>query len=276
MALSDETVIGSPARLLDSYVGELARRVEDALGERLVGVWLVGSAALEDYDPRRSDVDVQAVATERLSLSERRGLAARLEHGTLANPARGLEFVLYAEEDLAAPGGPRFQLNLNTGPRLAHHVTYDADDDPRFWFTIDVSIARQGGRALVGPPASVVFPEPPRPLLATAVLEALDFYADAPDAMNQALPDQASTDQALLSACRAWAWVGRRGVAIQGRQRPMGDTAATGPLPDPAGAEATGRESGGPTHAERRRPDAGVGAGRSRGGRRRTPVNVRR
>ena len=229
MALSDETVIGAPARLLDSYVGELARRVEDALGERLVGVWLVGSAALEDYDPRRSDVDVQAVATERLSLSERRGLAARLEHGTLANPARGLEFVLYAEEDLAAPGGPRFQLNLNTGPRLANHVTYDADDDPRFWFTIDVSIARQGGRALVGPPASVVFPERPRTLLATAVLEALDFYADAPDAMNQALPDQAPTDQALLSACRAWAW------AVDGVWRSKGDSArwAMRRLPDP-------------------------------------------
>lgn len=219
MALPDDTVLGSPARLLDSYVGEVSRRVQDALGRRLAGVWLVGSAALQDYDPRRSDVDVQAVATERLSLPERRDLAARLEHRTLPNPARGLEFVLYAEEYLAAPGGPRFQLNLNTGPRMAHHVAYEADDDPRFWFTIDVSIARQGGRALVGPPAAAVFPEPPRQLLATAVLEALDFYAGAPDAM----------DEALLSACRAWAW------AVDGVWRSKGDSArwAMRQLPDP-------------------------------------------
>jgi len=103
---------------------------------------------------------------------------------------------MYAAEDLGAVGGPRFQLNLNTGPRMEHHVAYDADEDPRFWFTIDVSIARQSGIALIGPPAAVVLPEPPRSLVAAAVLEALDFYASAPGA----------TDQALLSACRAWAW----------------------------------------------------------------------
>jgi hypothetical protein len=40
--------------------------------------------------------------------------------------------VLYAQDDLAAAGGPRYQLNLNTGARMDHHLTYDADDDPRF------------------------------------------------------------------------------------------------------------------------------------------------
>jgi len=37
--------------------------VQDALERRRVGVRLVGSAALQDYDPRRSDVDVPTVAT---------------------------------------------------------------------------------------------------------------------------------------------------------------------------------------------------------------------
>jgi len=183
-------------RRLRAYVDEVAGRTRDALGERLVGVWLVGSAALADYDPRRSDIDVQAVATERLSLSERAGLARRLAHEALPNPARGLEFVLYAREDLGAVGGPRFQLNLNSGPRMARHVAYDADEDPGFWFAIDVSIARQAGVSLIGPPASVVFPEPSADVLVTAVLDALGFYADAPDAR----------DQALLNACRAWSW----------------------------------------------------------------------
>src|SRR3712207_1407639 len=209
MALSDDAILESRARLLDSYVSEVARRVHDALGSRLVGVWLVGSAALQDYDPQRSDVDVQAVATERLPLPQRRHLAGRLEHATLPNPARGLEFVLYADGDLAAAGGPRYQLNLNTGPRMDHHLAYEADDDPRFWFTIDVSIARQSGRALIGPPAAAVFPELGRELLATAVLEALDFYAGAPGDL----------DAALLSACRAWAW------AVDGMWRSKGDSA---------------------------------------------------
>ncbi|MGY1616757.1 aminoglycoside adenylyltransferase domain-containing protein [Geodermatophilus sp. SYSU D00691] len=190
------TTVETPQGRLQLYADQVARRVHDALRDRLAGVWLLGSAALGDYDPWSSDIDVQAVATERLTLSERRELASRLEHEVLPTPARGLEFVLYAAEDLHAAGGPRFQLNLNTGPRMEHHLVYDAEQDPSFWFTIDVSIARQSGVALLGPPAAVVFAEPPRSLVATAVIEALDFYAGAPDA----------TDQAVLSACRAWGW----------------------------------------------------------------------
>ena len=179
---------------------EVARRVREALGERLIGVWLVGSAALDDYDPRRSDIDVQAVATERLASDERRALVGHLEHEALPNPARGLEFVLYARDELADPAGPRFQINLNTGERMEHHVAYDAGEDPRFWFTLDVSIARQRAVPLIGPPAEQVFPELPESLVAGAVLEGLEWYRRAPGA----------PDQALLSACRAWAWAGDR------------------------------------------------------------------
>ena len=206
-------------RSLSRYLTELAARVHDALGDRLVGVWLLGSAALEDYDPRRSDVDVQAVVTERILLSGRRELAGRLEHEVLPNPSRGLEFVLYAREDLWSASGPRFQLNLNTGPRMDHHVAYEADEDPGFWFVIDTSIARQHAVALLGPHASEVFPEPPRGLVATSALEALDFFTAA-----AGVPDQT-----LLSACRAWAW------ATDGVWRSKGDGArwALSRLADP-------------------------------------------
>jgi hypothetical protein len=196
----------------------VARRVQDALDRRLVDVWLVGPAALQDYDPRCSDVDVQAVATERLSLSERRGLATRLEHGVLATPARGLEFVLYAQDDLAAAGGPRYQLNLNTGARMDHHLTYDADDDPRFSFTIDVSIARQGctgtrrssGGGLPGTPTGAA---------GHGGARGSRLLRRGPGA----------EDQTLLSACHARAW------AVDGVWRSKGDSArwAMRRLPDP-------------------------------------------
>jgi hypothetical protein len=194
---------------LETYVAEVARRVAGVLGDRLVGIWLVGSGASGDYDPLRSDIDVQAVSTERLPLDERKHLAALLEHDVLPNPARGLEFVLYARADLADPRGPRFQLNLNTGARMDHQLACDADADPQFWFTLDVSIARQTSRPLLGPPAAEVFPEPSRSLVAGAALEALDFWAALPGAGHQN----------VLTACRSWAW------AVDGVWRSKGESA---------------------------------------------------
>ena len=43
------------------YLSELTLRVETQLEQRLAGAWLLGSSALGDFDPLRSDVDVQAV-----------------------------------------------------------------------------------------------------------------------------------------------------------------------------------------------------------------------
>jgi hypothetical protein len=203
------------------YLSDVAERVAAALDDRLVGVWLVGSGALRDFDPRRSDIDVQAVATGRLPLAERRDLAARLEHAALPVPARGLEFVLYARDELAGDDGPRFQLNLNTGPRMDHHVAYEPHEDPGFWFVIDTSITRQHAVPLLGSPAaSAVFPEPPRERLHAALVEAMEFFAR----------DPSTRDQAVLSACRAWAW------GTDGTWRSKGESArwAISRLDDPA------------------------------------------
>src|SRR3712207_5452745 len=110
--------------------------------------WVIGSGALGDFDSLRSDVDVQAVTATRLTRPELERLAATLSHDALPCPVRGLEFVLYAREDLADPAGPAFQLNLNTGRGMTEHAGYDAAAEPRFWFTLDVAIARHRARSL--------------------------------------------------------------------------------------------------------------------------------
>jgi hypothetical protein len=204
---------------LDGYLREVTARVVSVLGERVVGVWLVGSGALGDLDPRRSDVDVQAVAAEPLDDGDLRRLAGLLEHDALPVPARGLEFVLYSPAGLTAAGGPRYALNLNTGPRMDHRLSLDPGTDPGFWFTVDVSVARQSAVPLLGPPAAQAFPDLPRPLVAAAVLEGLDWYAGEPGLEVQA----------LLGACRSWAW------ADDGVWRSKADAArwAAGRLPDP-------------------------------------------
>jgi hypothetical protein len=159
---------------------------------------------------------------------ERRELALTLSHEALPCPARGLEFVLYAEPDLHRAEGPAFQLNLNTGARIARHVALDPAEDPRFWFVIDVAIARRHNRRLAGAPAERVLPELPRALVLRALLDSIAWHrgCDDPDA------------DAVASACRAWAWAtdgrwrSKRAAADWARRR--------APEADPvAAAEAT-------------------------------------
>jgi hypothetical protein len=181
-----------------TYARELARRVEAQLGSDLVGIWLIGSCALGDFDPERSDVDIQAVTRGTLSVEKRRALAATLSHRSLPCPARGLEFVLYAAEGLTGPDAPRFQLNLNTGRDLPERLDLDPADQPRFWFVIDIAIGREHGIPLAGPPPGEVLPEIPRELALAALTDALAWFER----------NEGHSAQTLLAACRASAYAG--------------------------------------------------------------------
>jgi hypothetical protein len=197
---------GPPA----AYLNELLHRLREVLRGRLEGAWLVGSGALGDYDPARSDIDVQAVTRMRVSLADRHRVARALSHDALPCPVRGLEFVLYARDDLEDAAGPALMLNLNTGPGMTEHVAFTPDAEPRFWFTIDVAIARQHGRTLAGPPAATAFPELPRELVVPALQDAMEWFAH----------HDTSAVGTVLGACRTWAW------ATDGHWRSKAESAA--------------------------------------------------
>ena len=83
----------------------------------------MGSAALGDFDPARSDLDVQAVTHRALTLAEREAIARALEHEALPVPARGLEFVALRARRPRATAA--YRLNLNTGQRMDRDVSFD-------------------------------------------------------------------------------------------------------------------------------------------------------
>ncbi|MDA0160890.1 DUF4111 domain-containing protein [Solirubrobacter ginsenosidimutans] len=186
-----------------AYLAELRGRLVAQLGEELIAAWQVGSGALGDFDPARSDIDVQAVTSHRLPRERLSALAAALT--AVPCPVRGVEFVLYAREDLA---GARFQLNLNTGPGMGHHEGYDPDAEERFWFVLDLAIARENAASLFGPDPGTVVPELPRAMLVAAHRRSLVWWAGY------------DGSQAIIAACRAWAW------ALEGRWLSKGDAAA--------------------------------------------------
>jgi hypothetical protein len=65
---------------------------------------------------------------------------------------------------------PRFEVNLNAGLQMPYHLSFDPASEPSHWFVLDISIVREYGLPLVGPPAGEVFAPIPRPW----VLDALE------------------------------------------------------------------------------------------------------
>src|SRR3954447_4188449 len=185
--------------MIREYLDELTRRLQAQLGDRLVAAWQVGSGALGDFDPLRSDIAVQALTAAPVGRGELQTLAAALTE--VPCPVRGLEFVLYSEPS-------RFQLNLNTGPGMTHHEGYDPDAEERFWFVLDLAIARANAVPLAGPHPGEVVPELGHALLLTAHRESLAWWREHDAA------------QAVLAACRAWAW------ASEGRFLSKGEAAS--------------------------------------------------
>lgn len=176
---------------VDAYLAELVARLRAVVGDRLLGVYAIGSLALGDYRQGSSDLDVAAVTAEPPSAATREAIVAALEHRALPCPARGLEFVLYA-----SGAAPEYAINLNTGAGMEHHVSFDPRADPRFWFVLDVAIARDHARVLFGAPPRDAFPAVPPDAVRAALAQALAWYRDSGGA----------DAQTVLAACRALRW----------------------------------------------------------------------
>jgi hypothetical protein len=178
----------------------------------LTGIYLFGSAALADYHPPRSDLDVAVVAERPLAVEEKERLAADLDHRNLPCPARKLELVVY-ERGRLARGDVSFELDLNTGPGLQRWRT-DAADSPSHWYVIDVSIGRAHGRALAGPPADAVFPEQEDRRIREAIRESLDWHVRHAATGDDS--ESATPADLVLNACRGWRFLEERQWSSKG------------------------------------------------------------
>ena len=183
--------------LPDPSLGPYLRALQEALSSRvrLEALWLVGSVATGDYVPGASDVDVIAVSAGRIGAPVAAELARELSHSRIPCPARQLELVVYAREELRRPARrPRFDLNLNTGAGSEDHAGFDPADEPGHWFLLDLAMARERSLPLLGPPATELVPEPPREWLLDALVESIDWH----------LASEPASADAVLNACRAW------------------------------------------------------------------------
>jgi Domain of unknown function (DUF4111) len=165
------------------------------LGDELVAAWLGGSGALGGVAPAVSDIDLVGVCATAPDDRRRRAVVAGLAELAMTWPLRGLELVLYTRAAVAAPTRrPRFELNLDVGPRMPFHLSLDPADEPAHWFVLDLAILRDHGRTLTGPPPAELVGPVPRRWQLEAVRDSL--------AWHQA--HESAHHQSVLNACRGW------------------------------------------------------------------------
>jgi hypothetical protein len=185
-----------------AYAIAVAERLHGLLDSDLVGVYLVGSAALGGFAEGRSDIDIQGVCALPLAQRRKEEIVDALAHPALVCPARGCECVVYQRAVVAeANAHAAYEINLNSGPHMALHVSYDPSEDPAFWFVLDRAILRDQGVRLLGPePRELVAPIP-YAWIQEALLTALRWHVDN---------DLRVGADSVLNACRAWRFAEER------------------------------------------------------------------
>jgi hypothetical protein len=164
--------------------------LRDALGPALIGVYLHGSAALGDYDPARSDIDVLAVCAAPLGREERARLGARLGRDALPCPAdAGLEFSLVTQAAVRDPArAPAYE--LHGWDEQGHVHPGEGRGDPDLPLHVADDVVRDVPRA--------------------------ELLALAADELDWTVGNAGPSTQ-VLTACRAWA------LAADGRFRSKRD-----------------------------------------------------
>jgi hypothetical protein len=178
-----------------TYLDELVKRVAEYLGDELVGIYLFGSAGYQAFEPGQSDLDVQAVVREPLSIEKKQAIVEILAHRVLPCPATKLEFVVYAHGSVSpASRHPRFELNINTGGSQDDHVSFDPADESSHWFLLDIAMGRETGRSLYGPPPTDTFAPIPVEWTLEAIADSLEWHR----------ANEFSSANSVLNACRGW------------------------------------------------------------------------
>ena len=184
-----------PGELVEGCGQAVAGLLGRLLGDDLVAVWLGGSGALGGVAPGQSDVDMVAVCAASPPEALVQAIVAGLGELAMTWPLRGLEFVLYTRAAAAGPSpAPRFELNLNVGPRMPYRLSRDPASEPAHWFLLDLAILREHGRPLAGPPPRELIGPIPRRRLLEALADSLAWHA----------AHEANLAQSVLNASRGW------------------------------------------------------------------------
>lgn len=145
-------------KLLNGFVGQS----KDILGNKLVGIYLHGSAVMGFFNPDKSDIDLIAVVNESLTDEEKRNYLSMLVKANDEAPAKGIEMSIVKDGVCSPFVYPTpFELHFSAGcldwyrssPEDFVQKMNGEDKDLAAHFTV----IRSRGKVLFGKPVNEVF-----------------------------------------------------------------------------------------------------------------------
>ncbi|QQK80678.1 DUF4111 domain-containing protein [Salicibibacter cibi] len=183
---------------VDDYLHQLSEAVNSVLEDRMVGLYLCGSAVVDDYDNDVSDLDVFCIVKRPLKASDKDALAQALAYHALPSPGAGLEFYVVLEEEAAHPHSLlSYEFALLTGRNFEDKVAEEGMDEG---LLMDFAMILQSGKTLAGRPKDKVFGSVPRPWLQEAMKGSLRRHEKQ---IFHPFYDPYG-HEAVMNACRTW------------------------------------------------------------------------
>lgn len=174
---------------VDAQVCLLLDGVEDAVKDDLIGVYLHGSLVFGCCNPLQSDLDLLVVVRDRLRANTRRAIDSAVR--AVSRRPLPLEISVLAEPTLRSWRHPaRYELHYSERYRLRESPGPGADPD----LAAHLTVARERGVALIGPPPRQCLPKVPWHDYVLAILD--DF---------KHCSEQLTRTYAILSMSRVWA-----------------------------------------------------------------------
>ncbi|WP_327004064.1 nucleotidyltransferase domain-containing protein [Dactylosporangium sp. NBC_01737] len=175
-------------------VQRLADQISEVVQGDLLALILHGSLATGDFLPGRSDIDLLVVVGTDLA-SDRAGALERLVRGADLGDAAGIDLHVVTASAVAAPQRtPPLELHIGrypSGVEVTDAVDADAD------LLVELAMARDGGRALHGPPPQEVIGEIP----AQWVRDRGRHWLTTWQVLTE---DDEHAAHMVLTACRIW------------------------------------------------------------------------
>jgi hypothetical protein len=192
------------ARGIEYYLNEVTDRLNAALGDNLVGAYVFGSLAYDDFAAGQSDIDVMAICSTGADRDTKQALARELAHENLPCPAVGLDFILTTYDCAStAPTSPTFEFSISTGENWETEVEFGGVYRE---LVLEFAICRKHAIVLAGPTPAELFAEIPGRRVEDVLRNVVEWHRKY---LFHSFHDPLG-HYAVLNACRAWRFAEER------------------------------------------------------------------